>query len=84
MDAITYEIVQHISSLPFTKKKAILELLRIDFFTDRKPAESFQKKWKNELLTISVWSDEAIKAIHEAREFVNQWTPKSFSSTLPS
>ena len=84
MDAITHEIVQHISTLPFNKKKAILELLKIDLGTSAKPVESFQEKWQKELLTTSVWTDEAIQAMHEAREFINQWTPQPFSSTLLS
>jgi hypothetical protein len=84
MDAITHEIVQHISTLSFNQKKAILELLKIDLATRAKPVEFFREKWKKELLTTSVWPDEAIKAMHEAREFINQWTPQPFSSTLPS
>jgi len=84
MDAITQEIVQHISPLPFNKKKAILELLKIDFGASPKRVESFQEKWRKELLTTSVWPDETIQAMHEAREFINQWTPQPFSSTLPS
>ncbi|MCI0612121.1 hypothetical protein L0244_03945 [bacterium] len=83
MDAITYEIVQHISALPFNKKKAILELLKIDLGTNTKPVESSQEKWRKELLTTSVWTDEAIQAMHEAREFINQWKPQPFSSILP-
>lgn len=84
MDAITHEIVQHISILTVNKKKAILELLRSRINTSTKPVESFQEKRRQELLTTSVWPDEAIQAMHEAREFINQWTPQPFSSTLPS
>ncbi len=79
MDAITNEIVQQINHLPFTKKKTILELLKMEFFADRRPAASFQEQWKKELLTTSVWTEAQINAIHEAREFINQWTPQQFS-----
>lgn len=79
MDAITHEIVQHLSDLPFTKKKAVLELLKIEFFAEKRSAESFQEKWKKELLATSVWNEAEINAIYEAREFINQWTPQQFS-----
>ena len=79
MDALTTQIVQHVSNLPFTKKKAILELLKVQFWVEPKQTKSFQKNWKKELLKTSVWTDAEIKAIHEAREFINQWTPRQFS-----
>lgn len=78
MDAITSEIVQHLGNLPLAKKKAILELLKTKPFTENKPAESFQEQWKEQLLAMSVWTEAEINAIHEAREYINQWTPQQF------
>jgi hypothetical protein len=76
MDAITNEIVQHLSALPFTKKKAILELLKVESLNQ---VESSHEKWKKALLNTSVWTEAEINAIHEAREYINQWTPQQFS-----
>ncbi len=78
MDAITSEIVQHLGNLPMSKKKAILELLKTKSLTENKLVESFQEKWKKQLLTMSVWTEAEINAIHEAREYINQWTPQQF------
>ncbi len=76
MDALTSQIVQNLSNLPINKKKAILELLKIEIFTGAKHSESFQENWKKELLTTSVWTDAEINEIIKAREFINQWTPQ--------
>jgi hypothetical protein len=80
MDAITNQIIQHLNFLPIGKKKALLEFLKIDgLTTGAGEIESFDENWKKQLLTTSVWTEAEINAIHEAREFINQWTPQQFS-----
>ncbi len=79
MDSLTSQIVQTVDNLPITKKKAILELLKIEFKTDAKQIESFHERWKKELLTTSVWTDAEVNEIHEARRLINQWTPLQLS-----
>lgn len=79
MDALTSQIVQNLSNLPINKKKAILELLKIVLIGSENHIASFQENWKKELLTASIWTDDEINEIHEARRFVNQWTPLQFS-----
>lgn len=80
MDAITNQIIQHLNILPIGKKKALLEFLKVDgLTTGADEVESFHENWKKQLLTTSVWTEAEIKALHEAREFINQWTPQQFS-----
>jgi hypothetical protein len=79
MDALTSQIVQALRNLPISKKRAILEFLKVAFAGSGNHIESFQENWKKELLATSVWTDDEINEIHEARRFVNQWTPVQFS-----
>jgi len=79
MDALTSQIVQNLNSLPVNKKRTILELLKIVLSGGENHLASFQENWKKELLTTSVWTEDEINEIHEARRFINQWTPLQFS-----
>jgi len=79
MDALTSQIVQNLSNLPINKKKAILELLKIVSSGNGNHFPPVHENWKKELLATSVWTDDEINEIHEARRFVNQWTPLQFS-----
>ena len=40
------------------------------------PENLHQEKWKSSLLTMSVWTEEAIGEIEKARVFINQWQPQ--------
>jgi len=76
IDTLTHEIIEQMNGLPIIKKKAILELIKKDSFSIRRSQKNFQEKWRNKLLTTSVWTDSEINEINKAREYINQWKPK--------
>ncbi len=80
MDALTQQIVQQIDALPFNKKKALLQLLKQEQSSVQDQLANGQEDWKKKLLSTSVWTDAEIQGVQEARNFINQWQPKSFST----
>jgi hypothetical protein len=76
-DLLTEQIIQKLHDLPFTKKKAILELMKEDFTTILKDSEELEK-WRNELLNTSVWSESEIENIYRAKDYINQGKPTQF------
>lgn len=46
------------------------------------PKKSFKisrEAWYHQLMRISVWDDETLHEIEDARDYINQWQPKTFS-----
>lgn len=37
-----------------------------------------KKKWTQELLKISTWTEKEIKEIEKSRNYINQWKPRQF------
>ena len=63
-DALTNKIIQQLNELPIIKRKAILELIKIDSIITQRHTKAFQEKWRKELLTTSVWTDSEINVNH--------------------
>ncbi|MFX0139541.1 MAG: hypothetical protein ACFFDN_38220 [Candidatus Hodarchaeota archaeon] len=70
-DILTEQIIHHLKKLPIVKKKAILELIKENSTAMLKYDIEKHKQWRNELLTMSVWSDAEIDEINKAREYIN-------------
>jgi len=77
-DKLTEKIVEQLDELPIVKKKAILELIKKNSFSREVKPDLLQNEWRKQLLTISVWTDEEINEIIEAREYINKWTLEQF------
>ena len=73
-NTLTEQIIQKLNDLPIIKKKAIFELLKEDSTTLKKYEKNFDEKWRNELLTTSVWTDSEIEEIIKAKEYINKWS----------
>ncbi len=46
------------------------------------PKQTFKisrEAWYQQLLKISTWDEETVRNIEGAREYINQWQPKTFS-----
>ncbi|MBN1155518.1 hypothetical protein JXB12_11430 [candidate division KSB1 bacterium] len=68
-DTWTEQIIKELEDLPIVKKKAILELIKDD--SKRIPGDKdFNKKWRDELLNTSVWSEEEIEEIYKAASHI--------------
>ncbi|MCB1194502.1 MAG: hypothetical protein KDK90_28980 [Leptospiraceae bacterium] len=64
--------------LALYKTKEKFELLPIKInINDNKKIDT--QKWKQELLKMSVWTEEEIQEIENARDYINQWKPKQFA-----
>jgi hypothetical protein len=77
-DTLTTEIIEQINSLPIIKKKVILELIRKERISAKNTDINFQQKWRESLLTTSVWTDSEINEIYQASEYINKKQPKQF------
>ena len=64
-DTLTTEIIEQINSLPIIKKKVILELIRKERISAKNTDINFQQKWRESLLTTSVWTDSEINEIYQ-------------------
>ena len=72
-DVLTEQLLKIIPELSLKKKRAILELLK----QDEEETISLEE-WKQQLLKTSIWSEEDLKGISEAREVINSWKPREF------
>ncbi len=75
-DILTKKIIHKLNELPIAKKKAIFELIRENSITAFKENRELGTKWRDELLTTSVWSESEIEEIYKAREYINTWKAK--------
>lgn len=73
MDALTRQILDRIDRLPIRKRAALLELLMAE--TTSSPQQNLSPdEWKKLLIETSVWTDEELEGILEARSWMNQWS----------
>jgi hypothetical protein len=77
MDSLTDELIKQIKNLPIHKKKALIEMIHSDFAAIK--TKISKEDWKEKLLKTSVWNEEDIEKIHQARDYINQWKPRQFS-----
>lgn len=86
-DILTAQIIKELYQLPIGKKRAILELIRTDSSKTKIFENDFKEKWKQSLLTTSVWTDSDIDEIYKAREYFSSCNNiehcKHYISILP-
>lgn len=74
-DTLTEALIQYIENLPFSRKKALWDLLHTE---SGETGHSTQKaEWIEKILKLSVWSDSDLMPVQNARNYINQWNPES-------
>ncbi len=75
-DGLTELIIKKVRLLSLQEKKELLN--RLEGSNGEGKLFSTKEEWREALLHTSVWTDDDIRGLEEAREYINKWNPERF------